>query len=197
MRPLHLTQNERDVILSLFSQLKSELDNGNDNYKHDIIVGYIELILSYCGRFYERQFMTRKMDNSDILVRFDLLLREYFEKRLQFSKGIPTVQYCAEELCLSPNYFSDVISRITNDTAGNYIRRYVMQIAKNKLASGASISEVAYDLGFSYPQHLSRMFKNLEGVTPSEYINAIKKDRRGFCKLMPVKRLSEGEQGDF
>ena len=175
---LHLTQNERDVILSLFSQLKSELDKGNDNYKHDIIVGYIELILSYCGRFYERQFMTRKMDNSDILVRFDLLLREYFEKRLQFSKGIPTVQYCAEELCLSPNYFSDVISRITNDTAGNYIRRYVMQIAKNKLASGASISEVAYDLGFSYPQHLSRMFKNLEGVTPSEYINAIKKARR-------------------
>lgn len=173
---LHLTHTEREIIISLFSQLKAELDNDSNSYKREIIVGYIELILSYCGRFYDRQFMTRRLDNSDILVRFDSLLREYFENRLQLSDGIPTVQFCAQKLCLSPNYFSDVISRMTNDTAGNYIRRHVMQIAKNKLSSGAGISEVAYEMGFSYPQHFSRMFRNVEGISPSQYIKSIKKD---------------------
>lgn len=171
---LHLTEHERDIIVSLFRQLKEELDNNDNNYKLDIIIGYIELILSFCGRFYDRQFMTRKPENSDILVRFDSLLRNYFENRMQLSKGIPTVQYCAEELCLSSNYFSDVISRTANDTAGNYIRRYVMQIAKNLLASGANISEAAYDLGFNYPQHFSRMFKKFAGVSPSQYVNNLK-----------------------
>ncbi len=172
---LHLTDSERDIISSLFSQLRDELGNADDYYQKEIIIGYIELILSFCGRFYNRQFLTRRLENSDILMKFDSLLKEYYDSKLQLTKGLPTVQYCAERLCLSPNYFSDVISRTTNETAGNYIRRYVMQIAKNQLASGANISEVAYDLGFSYPQHLSRMFKNYEGITPSQYVNSLKK----------------------
>lgn len=172
---LHLTDGERDIISSLFSQLRDELGNADDHYHKEIIIGYIELILSFCGRFYNRQFLTRRLENSDILMKFDSLLKDYYDNKLQLTEGIPTVQYCAERLCLSPNYFSDVISRTTNETAGNYIRRYVMQIAKNQLASGANISEVAYDLGFSYPQHLSRMFKNYEGITPSQYVNSLKK----------------------
>lgn len=172
---LHLTDGERDIISSLFSQLRDELGNADDHYQKEIIIGYIELILSFCGRFYNRQFLTRRLENSDILMKFDSLLKEYYDSKLQLTKGLPTVQYCAEQLCLSPNYFSDVISRTTNETAGNYIRRYVMQIAKNLLASGANISEVAYDLGFSYPQHMSRMFKNYEGITPSQYVNSLKK----------------------
>lgn len=172
---LHLTDGERDIISSLFSQLRDELGNADDYYQKEIIIGYIELILSFCGRFYNRQFLTRRLENSDILMKFDSLLKKYYDSKLQLTEGIPTVQYCAERLCLSPNYFSDVISRTTNETAGNYIRRYVMQIAKNQLASGANISEVAYDLGFSYPQHLSRMFKNYEGITPSQYVSSLKK----------------------
>lgn len=172
---LHLTDGERDIISSLFSQLRDELGNADDHYQKEIIIGYIELILSFCGRFYNRQFLTRRLENSDILMKFDSLLKDYYDNKLQLTEGIPTVQYCAERLCLSPNYFSDVISRTTNETAGNYIRRYVMQIAKNQLASGANISEVAYDLGFSYPQHLSRMFKNFEGITPSQYVSSLKR----------------------
>lgn len=171
---LHLTEEERNTIVSLFILLREELDNRNDHYQKEIIIGYIGLILSLCGRFYDRQFMTRQPDNSDILMRFDTLLKEYFDKGLQLSLGLPTVQYCADRLCLSPNYFSDLISRTTNDTAGNYIRRFVIRAAKNLMASGVSIAEIAYELGFSYPQHLSRMFKNYEGMTPSQYISSLK-----------------------
>lgn len=174
---LHLTENEHETIISLFRQLRNELDNNNDTYQKDIIVGYLELILSFCARFYNRQFLTRRLDNSDILTKFNTLLRDYFNDRLQLSKGIPTVQFCAEKLCLSPNYFSDVISRVAQETASSYIRRFVVQLVKNRLASGANISEIAYELGFSYPQHLSRMFKNVEGITPTQYINSIKKGR--------------------
>lgn len=171
---LHLTEHERTIIVSLFNLLKDELTNGNDRYQKDIIIGYIELILSFCGRFYDRQFQTREPDNSDILIRFNSLLKEYFNNGLQLSLGLPTVQYCADRLCLSPNYFSDVISRATNDTAGNYIRRFIIRAAKDRMASGAPIATIAYELGFSYPQHLSRMFKNFEGITPTQYISSLK-----------------------
>lgn len=171
---LHLTEHEHTIIVSLFNLLRDELTNGNDRYQKDIIIGYIELILSFCGRFYDRQFQTREPDNSDILIRFNSLLKEYFNNELQLSLGLPTVQYCADRLCLSPNYFSDVISRTTTDTAGNYIRRFIIRAAKDRMASGAPIATIAYELGFSYPQHLSRMFKNFEGITPSQYISSLK-----------------------
>lgn len=171
---LHLTEHERTIIVSLFNLLRDELTNGNDRYQKDIIIGYIELILSFCGRFYDRQFQTREPDNSDILIRFNSLLKEYFNNGLQLSLGLPTVQYCADRLCLSPNYFSDVISRATNDTASNYIRRFIIRAAKDRMASGAPIATIAYELGFSYPQHLSRMFKNFEGITPTQYISSLK-----------------------
>ena len=132
-------------------------------------MGYIELALNFCQRFYNRQFITRKIENSDILVRFDQLLRDYFEEKLQLTLGLPTVQYCADKLCMSPNYFGDVIKKTTGDTASNHIRLFIIQLAKNELAAGETITQVSDKLGFEYSQHFSRMFKKQEGITPSEY----------------------------
>lgn len=139
------------------------------------MVGYIELVLNYCQRFYNRQFVTRELENSDILMKFDGLLRDYFGQKAQLAHGIPTVQYCADKLCMSANYFGDMIRKTTGDTASGHIRRFVIGLAKNELAAGATVSQVAYGLGFEYPQHFSRMFKSLEGVTPSEYCSRLGK----------------------
>ncbi len=170
---LHMTEEERETIVALLRQIQNELRKTHDVFQNNIIVGYIELILNFCLRFYNRQFLTRSLENSDTLMKFNSLLHDYFEKREQLSYGLPTVQYCADKLCLSPNYFSDLIKRTTNDTASNYIRRYVIQQAKNELATGAPIAQVAYTLGFEYPQHLSRMFKKQTGMTPSEYCTQV------------------------
>ena len=140
-----------------------------------IIVGYIELALNFCQRFYNRQFITRKLENSDVLMKFDTLLRDYYEEGVQLTLGIPTVQYCADKLCMSPNYFGDVVKRTTGETASNYIRQYVIRRAKSELATGVTIAQVADELGFEYPQHLSRMFKRQEGLTPKEYCERLRK----------------------
>lgn len=166
---LHMTDEEHDILSSLMRQIQDELQKKHDELQNSIIVGYIGLVLNFCQRFYNRQFITRKLENSDILVKFDRLLQDYFEGKKQLELGIPTVQYCAEKLCMSSNYFGDVIKRTTCDTASNYIRQYVIQQAKNALATGASITQVADELGFEYPQHLSRMFKKQTGMTPTEY----------------------------
>ena len=166
---LHMTDEEHDILVSLMRQIRDELCKKTDELQHAILVGYIELMLNFCQRFYNRQFLTRKIENSDILVRFERLLRDYFENRLQLTLGLPTVQYCADKLCLSPNYFGDVIKKTTGDTAGNHIRRFVIRLAKNGLAAGETVSQVSDRLGFEYSQHFSRMFKKQEGITPSEY----------------------------
>lgn len=166
---LHMSQAERDIMSSLMQQIQVELQKPHDNQQDAIIVGYIELMLNFCQRFYHRQFMTRKSANSDTLMKFDYLLKDYYEQNRQISLGIPTVQYCAEKLCMSPNYFGDLIKKTTGDTAGQYIREYIIQLAKNKFSQGLSIAQTAYDLGFDYPQHLSRMFKKQTGITPSAY----------------------------
>lgn len=166
---LHMTDEEHDILVSLMSQMREELAKNRDELQDVILVGYIGLVLNFCRRFYNRQFLTRKIENSDILTRFNRLLADYFETKLQLTLGLPTVQYCADKLCLSPNYFGDVIKRTTGDTASNHIRRFVIQLAKNGLAAGESVSQVADRLGFEYSQHFSRMFRRQEGITPSEY----------------------------
>lgn len=166
---LHMTEDEHDILVSLMQQIRKELNNKPDNLQNTIIIGYIELALNFCQRFYNRQFITRKHENSDILIRFDRLLREYFENKLQLTHGVPSVQYCANELCMSPNYFGDVIKKTTGETASNHIRFFIIQLAKNYLTAGETVSQVSEHLGFEYSQHFSRMFKKLEGITPSEY----------------------------
>ena len=166
---LHMTTEERDVMVALIRQLEQELKFPADAMQNRIIVGFINLLLRYAQRFYNRQFVTRTIVNSDILSRFEALLKDYFDNDRQADCGLPTVQYCSEQLCMSPNYLSDVIKRTTGETATHYIKRYVIQQAKNRLVSGMTCSEVAYSLGFSYPQHFARMFKKLTGEPPSAY----------------------------
>ncbi len=166
---LHMTAEEHDTLVSLMRQMRDELGKKADELQNRILVGYIELMLNFCQRFYNRQFLTRKIDNSDILVRFDRLLRDYFDEKLQLKLGLPTVQYCADRLCMSANYFGDVIKKTTGETASSHIRRFVIRLAKNGLAAGESVSQVSDRLGFEYPQHFSRMFRKMEGLTPSEY----------------------------
>lgn len=166
---LHMTDEEHDTLVFLMRRIQDELYKKADELQNAILVSYIELMLNFCQRFYNRQFLTRKIENSDILVRFERLLRDYFENRLQLTLGLPTVQYCADKLCLSPNYFGDVIKKTTGDTASNHIRRFVIRLAKNGLAAGETVSQVSDRLGFEYSQHFSRMFKKQEGITPSEY----------------------------
>ncbi len=171
---LHMTDEEHDIFVSLMQQIRNELQKPHDELQNAILIVYIELVLNFCQRFYNRQFTTRKLENSDILMKFNNLLNDYYEKNTQLTLGLPTVQYCADKLCMSSNYFGDVIKKTTGDTASNYIRQHVIQRVKNELATGASIVQVADDLGFKYPQHLSRMFKQQTGITPSEYCERLR-----------------------
>lgn len=171
---LHMTDEEHDIFVSLMQQIRNELQKPHDELQNAILIAYIELVLNFCQRFYNRQFTTRKLENSDILMKFNNLLNDYYEKNTQLTLGLPTVQYCADKLCMSSNYFGDVIKKTTGGTASNYIRQHVIQRVKNELATGASIVQVADDLGFKYPQHLSRMFKQQTGITPSEYCERLR-----------------------
>lgn len=172
---LHMTDEEHDILVSLMQQIRNETERKHDAVQDAIIVNYIGLILNFCQRFYNRQFLTRKLENTDMLMKFNSLLRDYFDENRQLSIGLPTVQYCADKLCMSANYFGDMIKKTTGDTAGNYIRQFIIQRAKNELTTGISIAQVAYALGFEYPQHLSKMFKKQTGMTPTEYCESLKK----------------------
>lgn len=166
---LHMSTEERDTMISIMRQLDNELKFPQDSMQNRIIVAFINLLLRYAQRFYNRQFDSRTILNNDILSKFENLMKEYFENDRQLSNGLPTVQFFSEQLCMSPNYLSDVIRKTTGDTANHYIKRYIIQLAKNRLVSGMKSSEVAYSLGFDYPQHFARMFKNMTGETPSKY----------------------------
>lgn len=127
---LHMTDEEHDIFVSLMQQIRNELQKPHDELQNAILIAYIELVLNFCQRFYNRQFTTRKLENSDILMKFNNLLNDYYEKNTQLTLGLPTVQYCADKLCMSSNYFGDVIKKTTGDTASNYIRQHVIQRVK-------------------------------------------------------------------
>lgn len=171
---LHMNSDERDTIVTFLKMIQAELEKPRDPYKNSIIVSYIELVLRHCMRFYNRQFATRKAENSDVLARFETILKKYYESGEQLSEGVPSVQYCAGKLFMSPNYFGDLVRRATGLTAGEHIRRHIIRLAKDRLIAGDTVSQIAFELGFEYPQHLSRMFKKVEKCTPSEYIEKIR-----------------------
>ena len=169
---LHMNETEHDIVVTIFKRIKSEIDNPHDDFQNDILVGYISLLLKYCQRFYNRQFVTRKLSNHDILSRFDSFLHGYFASNIQSKNGLPTVNICAEHLCMSANYFSDLIKKMTGESPGRHIRQFIIRQIKNELASGLTVAEVAYKLGFEYPAHLSRLFKKETGMTPTDYIQS-------------------------
>lgn len=167
---LHLSAHERELFIDCLKKIQAELERATDRLSKRLIVKYIELLLDYCLRFYERQFVSRKPVNRDILTRFEVLLDEYFSSGKAQQDGLPTVKFCAKELCLSPGYFGDLIKKETGKSAQTYIQQKVINIAKERiLNSSVSIAQVAYNLGFQYPQHFTRLFKKLVGQTPNDY----------------------------
>lgn len=172
---LHMQDAERETIIACMKKIREELACPQDEYSRTILVAFIEVLLNYCMRFYGRQFTTRKVESKDILVRFERMLTDYFDHREQIRHGLPNVQECAERLALSPNYFSDLIKRETGDRPHEHIQRFLIERVKKELAEGnKSISEIAYDMGFNYVHHLSRLFKKSTGMSPTEYIEVLK-----------------------
>lgn len=172
---LHMQDSERETIVGCLQDIRNELRNPEDEYSRTILVAYIEVLLNYCMRFYGRQFATRKAESRDILARFERMLADYFERSEQIDHGIPNVQECADRLSLSPNYFSDLMKRETGETPHEHIQRFLIERAKKALTdSDKTVSEVAYELGFNYTHHLSRLFKKATGMSPTEYVTALK-----------------------
>ena len=171
---LHLSERERQIILDCFSKIKYELEHGVDKYSKKLILTNIELFLNYCVRFYDRQFITRDNANKGILERFEALLNEFFASGKPLEVGLPSVAYCAGELNLSANYFGDLIKKETGKSANEYIHLKLIDVAKEKIFdANKSVSEIAYELGFKYPQHFTRVFKQHVGVTPLEYRSSV------------------------
>lgn len=167
---LHLSERERQIILDCFSKIEFELQHGVDKHSKTLIASNIELFLNYCVRFYDRQFITRDRPNKGILERFETLLNNFFTSEKPHEVGLPSVGYCAGELNLSANYFGDLIRKETGKSANEYIQLKLIDTAKLKIADvNKSVSEVAYELGFRYPQHFTRVFKKHTGLTPQEY----------------------------
>lgn len=169
---LHLSQKERDILNGCLDKISHELDHAIDRLSRRLISTNIELFLDYCLRFYERQFITRENVNHDLLTRFESILDGYFESGKALQNGLPTVKWCAGQLCLSPNYFGDLIKKETGKTAQEHIQAKLIDTAKvMSMDQSRSISQIAYDLGFQYPQHFTRLFKKITGMTPTEYRN--------------------------
>lgn len=167
---LHLSNEERNIILDCFNKIEYELKHAIDKHSKHLIVSNIELFLDYCTRFYDRQFITRDNSNKGILERFETVLNHYFHSEKPDKIGLPSVAWCAEELKLSANYFGDLIKKETGVSAQEYIQSKIIDVAKQKLYNrDKTINEVAYELGFKYPQHFSRLFKQKTGLTPNEY----------------------------
>ncbi|PBJ15701.1 AraC family transcriptional regulator [Flavobacterium sp. ACN6] len=169
---LHLSKKERITINDCLEKIAVEIDLNIDKHSKTLIVSNIELFLNYCMRYYDRQFITRNNVNKDILVRFEDLLNNYFKSDLPRKLGLPNVNWCAEQLHLSPNYFGDLIKKETGNTALDYIQSKLIDEAKSKIFDPLkSINTIADELGFKYQQHFTRLFKQKTGMTPNEYKN--------------------------
>jgi AraC-like DNA-binding protein len=167
---LHVSEKERQIIIDCLNKIDHELHQSIDKHSKRLISNNIELLLNYCMRFYDRQFITRNLVNKDILVRFENLLDSYFKSEMTRTIGLPTVKYSADQLHLSANYFGDLIKKETGKSAQEYIQLKLINVAKERIFdTSKSVSEIAYELGFKHPQHFSRMFKNETGYTPNEY----------------------------
>lgn len=169
---LHLSKKERDTIEDCLNNTAEEIGKNIDKYSKKLIVSTIDLLLNYCMRFYDRQFITRANINNDILIRFENLLNDFFISDKALELGFPSVTYCAEQLHLSPNYFGDLIKKETGNTALDYIQLRLIEEAKKRIVnSNDSLHTISFQLGFKYQQHFSRLFKQKVGITPNEFRN--------------------------
>lgn len=167
---LQLSEREKAIVLECFFKIREELERGWDKHSKSLIVSNIELLLGYCVRFYDRQFLMREPVNKDYLIRFERLLMDYFQSEQPQAEGPPTVAYFAEQLHLSGNYFGDLIKKETGVSAQEFIQSRIMELAKDKIFHGDKpISEIALELGYKYPQHFTRLFKQRVGMSPVAY----------------------------
>lgn len=169
---LHVSEDERQMILDSLAKIEYELKQTVDKHSKKLIAANIELFLNYCQRFYDRQFITRENVNSGILTGFEEKLNAYFKSEKPKNIGLPSVAYFADALNLSPNYFGDLIKKETGSSAKEYILNKTIQVAKSKVfETNKTVSEIAFELGFKYPQHFTRIFKQRVGKTPNEFRN--------------------------
>lgn len=167
---LHLSDKEKGIIMGVFKNIEDELQNNIDDFSQDVIISQIELILNYSNRFYKRQFITRKAVNNDLLARMEHVLHDYFNNNEALVNGLPTVQYLAGQLHVSPHYLSDMLRSLTGQNAQQHIHDQVIEKAKEILStSGASVAEIAYQLGFEHPQSFNKLFKRKTNVSPLQY----------------------------
>jgi len=167
---LHLSDEEQKTLTDLIRKIEQEYNQNIDKHSQKLIVSNIELLLDYCNRYYDRQFYVRTNHNQDLVSKFESLLKNYFNSEKPSTLGIPSVKYCGEQMNMSPNYLSDLLKKETGKNAKDHIYYHLTNQAKNKLlGTTLSISEIAYDLGFDYPQHFSKLFKRQTGMSPAQY----------------------------
>ncbi|MBF4465823.1 AraC family transcriptional regulator [Flavobacterium sp. LC2016-12] len=164
---LYLSEKEKETILAVFANIQEELDQRIDNFSQDVIISQLELLLNYSNRFYNRQFITRKVVNNDVLSKLENLLEDYFNTEKPLENGLPTVQFVADELQLSSRYLSDLLRSISGQNTQQFIHDKLIEKAKEYIAKGTlSISEIAYKLGFEHPQSFNKLFKKKTNVSP-------------------------------
>lgn len=175
--PLLMTEEERGILVDCLEHLRKELKVSNSQTSSNseasnalnLSASWLSLILEYCLRFYSRQFKMQSTGEKGLLHRLETVLENYYARGLQTEKGLPTVSYCASQLCLSAGYFGDLVREATGNTAIGFIHEFVIRRANELLRAGNSISSTAYDLGFQTPSHFSRVYKKVTGIPPSEY----------------------------
>lgn len=167
---LHLSESEKETILSIFRMIEAELNQRIDEFSQEVVISQLELLLNYANRFYKRQFITRKPASNDMLQQLEVLLDTYFDQQTTLNQGIPTVKYLAEHLNISPSYLSDMLRSLTGQNAQQHIHQKLIEKAKEKLTlTNLSVSEIAYELGFEHPQSFSKLFKNKTQESPVEF----------------------------
>jgi AraC family transcriptional activator of pobA len=167
---LHLSEKEKTMIIAVFESIEEELNGRIDNFSQDVVISQIELLLNYANRFYSRQFITRKAVSSDLLQRVEEILQAYFQLPNEKQKGLPTVQFLSAQLNVSAGYLSDMLRSLTGQNAQQHIHNHLIQNAKEQLStSKASISEIAYELGFEHPQSFSKFFKLKTSMSPLDF----------------------------
>ncbi|MEM6348825.1 MAG: helix-turn-helix transcriptional regulator [Bacteroidota bacterium] len=169
---LHLSEDEKQNLTDILKSLDKEIQRPIDKHTKKVLCSSLELILNHCERYYDRQFITREESNKHIVTTLNHYLKDYFSSDQAHLEGLPTVKQCAEVVYLSPNYLSDLLKKETGKSTQDLIHYHVLELAKNQLLnSDHSISEIAFSLGFQYPQYFGKLFKNKEGITPTEFRN--------------------------
>ena len=167
---LHVSDEEKQTITQVVKTIEHEFSQNLDDHSQTLIISNIELLLNYCNRFYSRQFLTRTTASKDVIIRFEEFLEAYFESDQIRQNGMPSVKYCAQQMGYSANYLSDMLKKETNKNTQEHIHSVLIEKAKNMLlGTSESVSQIAYQLGFEYPQHFSKLFKKKTGVAPAEF----------------------------